>query len=137
MRSIVVDASVLVAGLFKDGRVRDTLLNADGVTFSAPLYLKAEAAKHIPRVAARAKLPQPTVEAILNDLLGAIDLVPPAVYSAFLSPARRLAHAADAVDDTEYIAICLALESPIWTLDKDFARVPGIRTLSTKDVQEL
>ncbi len=137
MKPVVVDTSVLAAGLFKDGTVRETLLSAEGIAFSAPHYLREETAHHLPRVASRAKLPQATVEAILEDLMGAIDLIPPAVYSTSMSSAHRLARAAQAIEDTEYIALCLTLGAPIWTLDQDFSRIPGLRVLSTREVVSL
>jgi len=134
LKRVVVDASVVLAGLFKDGTVRDVLLNAEDLSFSAPLYLREEVEKQLARVASRAGIPRETVESVLEDILGAIDLVPSGVYSASLDLARRLAKRAEAVGDADYIALCLALEAPVWTLDKDFDRVPGLRVLRTKDV---
>jgi predicted nucleic acid-binding protein len=135
LKRVVVDASLLVAGLFKDGSVRDTLLNSEDLAFSAPLYVREETARQIPRVVSRSRLPRDTVEAVLEDLLSAIDLVPPGVYSAWMNTARVLARRADAAKDEDYIALALALEAPVWTLDRDFARVPGLRRLSTKDLE--
>ena len=129
-----MDASVIIAGLIEDGTVRDTLLNADEVAFSAPSYLSEKVSSHTDRVASRARLPLATVAAVLEDLLGSIELVPPGAYSAWMATARILARRADARGDEEYIALALALDAPIWSLDKDFLRVRGLRVLSTRDV---
>jgi len=134
VKRIVVDASVLLAGLFKDGTVRDALLNTHESLFAAPSYLKDEATRHLAEVAARARIPAPTVEAVLEDLLGAIELMPPGVYSGSMQFAMKLARAVGALEDADYLALALALDAPIWTLDKDFRRIPGIRVLSTRDV---
>lgn len=137
MRRVVVDVSVVVAGLFKDGTVRDVLLNSEDVAFCAPFYLKDEVARHLHEVASRARIPRATAEAILEDLLGAIELIPPGVYSAWTNAARGLTHTAGATGDSDYVALALAIEAPVWTLDKDFTRIPGIRLLATRDVAEL
>ncbi|MCI4372417.1 MAG: PIN domain-containing protein, partial [Thermoplasmata archaeon] len=122
------------AGLFKDGTVRDTLLSTHESLFAAPSYLRDEVSRHLVEVAARARIPVPTVEVIFEDLLGAIDLMPSGVYSDFLQPATKLARTAGAPEDVDDLALALSLDAPIWTLDKDFRRIPGIRVLSTKDV---
>jgi predicted nucleic acid-binding protein len=134
VRQVIVDASVVVAGLFKDGSVRDALLNADDVRFVAPAYLQAEVARHTAEVASRANIPRATVEAVLEDLLSVIDFVAPGAYASWVEPARRLARRSGAMGDEEYVALALALESPIWTLDRDFRRIPGIQVLGTRDV---
>lgn len=134
---IIVDASVVVAGLFKDGTVRDLLLNLDDAELCAPAYIREEAFRQIPRVAARAKLSEPTVRAVLEDLFGAIDLIPAGAYSGWLEKASALARRAGAERDADYIALALALDAPIWSLDGDLRRVPGLRILATHDVKAL
>ena len=126
---------MVVAGLLKDGTVRDALLNAADIGFSAPSYLKKEVSRHLGRVAARAQVPVATAEAILEDLLGVIDLVPPGVYSPWMDVARGMALRAGALGDEDYLALALALKAPIWTLDKDSLRLQGLRVLSTKDLE--
>ncbi len=137
MKAVVVDASVVLAGLFKDGVVRDTLLSTDSLRFVAPSYIKDEAGRHSAEVARRSRLALPTVDAVLEDLLSALELVPPGIYAGLLPEARDLARAADALPDTEYVALALALNAPVWTLDKDFPRIRAITTLNTREVVEL
>ncbi len=137
MRRIVVDASVLLAALFKDGSVRDILLNTEDVTFFGPSYIAGEVERHLSEVAERAGLPRGTVESVLADVLSAIELVPPGIYSFALGEARNLAAAAHAKGDEDYIALALALEAPIWTLDNDFRRVPQIQAIATGDILRL
>lgn len=137
MKRVVVDASVVIAALFKDGTVRDVLLNPEDILFQAPAYLRDECTRHIPDVAARARIPLATVEAILEDLLSAIESVPPGVYAGSMSRARELARGAKALGDEDYIALALATEAPVWTLDRDFRRVASVITLTTKDLSHL
>lgn len=128
---------MVVAGLFKDGTVRGLILNRDDVEFYAPDYIREETFRQIPRVATRAKLSEVTVKTVLEDLFGAIELIPVGVYSAWMEKATALAGSAAAKEDPDYIALALALDAPIWTLDDDLRRVPGLRILATKDVKSL
>lgn len=134
MKQIVVDASVIVAGLLKDGVVRDLTLNSEDIEFCAPAYVREEIERQVPRIKGRANLPEPTVRAILEDLLAAVDLVPRPVYSGWMDTASRLAKEAAAPGGAEYIALALALGAPVWTLDHDFLRIPGLEVLATRDL---
>jgi predicted nucleic acid-binding protein len=137
VRQVVVDASVILAGLFKNGTVRDTLLNVEGLYLTAPAFLREELEKKLPVVVERTGVPRETLESVLEDLLGAIDLVPSGVYMDRLAEARRLTLRANARGDEDYVALSLALGAPVWTLDKDFHRISGIRTLTTKEIDTL
>jgi len=134
MKRVVVDSSVIVAGLAKDGKVRESLVTASELAFAAPAYVGEEVKTQVPRIAARAKLPRATVEAILEDLLCTVDLVPPAHYASKMRGATAIAHRAGVPGDEDFVALCMALEAPIWTLDRDFLRVPGLVVLSTTDI---
>jgi predicted nucleic acid-binding protein len=136
VRRIIVDASVVLSGLFKDGTVRDVLLYFEGAKFIAPSFLKSEVERHLPDVVYRTGKPEATVSATLEDLFSTIDLVPAGVYYRSMAKARNIAKSAGAEGDEDYIAIALALEAPVWTLDKDFVRVAGIRTLQTSEIEE-
>jgi len=136
LRRIIVDTSVVLAGLFKGGTVRDILLNAGDVEFVAPKYIASEIERDIPEVVFRTKKPEATVRAVLEDLLGAIELIPAEVYSGSIARAMRIAERVDADGDADYIALAPSLGSPIWTLDKDFDRVRDVVPLKTKDVEQ-
>jgi predicted nucleic acid-binding protein len=134
---IVVDASVVLAGLFKDGTVRDLILNLTDVELCAPAYLREETFRQVSRVASRAKLSETTVRTVLEDLFGAVELIPAGVYSGWMERAEVLAKEAAAEGDSDYIALTLALDAPMWTLDRDLRRVPGLRILATADMKAL
>lgn len=135
MRRIIVDASVVLAGLFKDGTVRDILINIDDAVLVAPQYLRSEVERHLGEVISRSQKPEGTVRAVLEDILSAIELVPPEIYSGSIDRATEIARRAGARGDEDYIAMALALDAPVWTLDLDFVRTPGVTVLRTKDVE--
>jgi predicted nucleic acid-binding protein len=135
LRRIIVDASVVLAGLFKDGTVRDILLNMKDRELVAPLYLRSEIERHLVEVVIRTKRPEETVRAVLEDLLAAIDLVPAEAYSNSMDRAREIARRANAGGDEDYIAMALELGAPVWALDNDFVMAPGVTRLRTSDLE--
>lgn len=123
-----------MAGLLKDGSVRDSLLTVDDAALVAPLYIEHQIEAHLQEIAGRAAIPEETVRSVLRDLLGAIELIPRGVYAEWMDRGRSLVREANALGDEDYVALSLALDAPIWSLDRDFLRIPGLRVLSTKDV---
>ena len=132
----MVDASVVLAGPFKDGTVRDILLTFEDAEFVAPKYLRSEVERHLSEIVARSRKPEAILRAVLEDLLSAIDLVPVEMYSNSMERAREIARRADAKGDKDYLAMALAFDAPVWTLDKDFARATGVRALHTSEVEQ-
>jgi predicted nucleic acid-binding protein len=134
---IVVDATVVVASLMADGRVRDVLLSSRDLEFFAPRYTQVELERNLSRIASRSRVSLGTVRALTEDAFESVELLPASVYTHLLADATALAKAADARGDEEYIATALFLDAPIWTLDKDFRRVKGIKCLNTQEVSDL
>jgi predicted nucleic acid-binding protein len=134
LKTVVLDASVMVACLFKDGRARHVLLHAPTVTFLAPPGVIEEALAQLPRIAKRIGLPEQDIRLILADLLRSIEVVPIARIEPFERAARAIAGGAGAEDDWEYVALCLAENAPVWTYDADFPRMKGVKLISTSQV---
>ncbi|HKV89601.1 MAG TPA: PIN domain-containing protein [Thermoplasmata archaeon] len=134
MRTVVLDASVLVACLFKDGRARHVLLHSSEVRFLAPPDLLVESERQLPRVARRAGITPGQARATLRILRGRVHEVPLAVLRPVEARARSLARAAGDENDWEYVALALTLGAPIWTYDDDLRRVKEIRTVGTSRI---
>lgn len=137
MRTVVLDASILVACLFKDRRARRVLLHAQGAIFVAPPEILREAERHIPRVAKRAGVTAAESLAVLQVLRGRIQEVPFEMLRPFEAHAKARATDAGDVEDWEYVAVALALNAPVWTYDDDFRTVKGIRLIGTGEVSDL
>jgi len=118
----------------KDGTIRDCFFTADNLAFVAPAYLEEEIAAHVGEVAERSRVPLETAKTVLEDVLAVIELLPWGAYSHWIERARELVVRAHAHGDEDYVALCLAMRAPIWTLDRDFHRIPGLKVLSTKDI---
>lgn len=133
MTKVVVDASVLVASLMADGRARHALLHSPSALYVPPRIFEELEAK-IGKIAKRARVDRGIVTALLADLRRRIEVVPEALLAPFLPEARARAEAADAAGDEDYVAAALALDAPIWTYDRDFSRIRGVRILGTAEV---
>ena len=131
MKRVVVDSSVLLASLFKDGTVRDVLMTAEDALFVAPAYVQSEVERHFSDISARSGIPPETVRAVLTDVLSFVELAPLVVYQSSMAEARDLCRRAHASGDEDFVALALALGAPIWTLDRDFGRISGLQVLDT------
>lgn len=133
-RRVVVDASVLVAALMKDGTCRDLLLHAD-VHFVAPRQILEETRRHVARAAQRAGVPQAVAAALMEEIQGRVQAVADAAFAQHMDRAQAVAEAAGAPEDAAYAALALSLDAPVWTLDHGFCRMEGIATLASSDLQ--
>ena len=133
MTKVVVDASVLVASLMADGRARHALLHSP-LTLHVPPRVFEELEARVGTIAKRARVDRTVVEALVADILHRVEVVPEALLARFLPDARARALAAGAEGDEDYVAAALALEAPIWTYDRDFGRIRGVRVIGTAEV---
>jgi predicted nucleic acid-binding protein len=131
---ILVDCSVVLAALFAAGRTRDVILQTPH-PLVAPAALREEVARNLDRVADRTGLAKQQLQPVVDAVLDRIVAVGPQAYEARREEASRLCGKAQAWRDDEYVALALALDAPIWTLDRDFARIPGIQMLDTDGVE--
>ena len=137
MTRIIVDASVLMASLIADGPTRGILLGYHDLEFYTPEVVSSEIQKHLPTVARRTGKPKEIVITLLNDILSNVEVIPTEVFVGKLVSARTRAREAHAENDEAYVALADYLDAPVWTYDKDFQRISGLRVLTTSDVQRL
>ena len=135
MTSVVVDASVIVACAIADGKARRALLTAPDVEFYAPAYIREEVLRTAPKIIALSGVGPTVVSTLLDDLFARIAIVPREGFSARLREAAAKVAVASARGDEDYVALALALAAPIWTYDKDFHRIKGIRVVSREQVE--
>jgi predicted nucleic acid-binding protein len=134
---VVVDASVAIAALTANGNVRDVLLSSADHDLFAPQYVEAELARNAARISRRSHVAPSTVRALIEDVFQVVELVPAPLYDRFRASAPTSTRRANARGDEDYIALAMFLDSPIWTLDEDFRRIPGLSVLTTREVADL
>lgn len=132
---VVVDASVLVACLIKDGRARDVLLNHPEVQFVAPGFVLDELAGSRARLESKFRVQPSALDAVMVEIRQRVQVVAAHAYAARRDEAQRRAKKAQAWGDDEYVALALALDAPLWTYDDDFDRIEGIRRVTAAQIE--
>lgn len=133
---VVVDASVLVACLLKDGRAREVLLNHPEVQFVAPGFVLDELERSRARLQSKFRIPSSAFDAVMGGIRERVQIVAARAYVARREEAQRRAKKAQAWGDDEYVALALALDAPIWTYDDDFDRIEGVRRVTAAQIEE-
>jgi predicted nucleic acid-binding protein len=132
---IIVDASVLVACALADGSSRRTLLQATGVEFYAPQYVLDELRRKTPKLLALSGVPPIVLTALIDDLVSRVVVLPYRTYAGRMDQALKLTAAAHAEGDEDYVALALTLNAPIWTCDKDFRRIRGVKVIRRAEIR--
>ena len=91
----------------------------------------AEVEEYLPVLAEKKGLSLAAMRAVLAMLRLAV--VPAEEYSFHIEKARELIGGRDP-DDVPLLALALALGCPIWTNDRDFEGLPGVRVRTTAEL---
>lgn len=137
MTRLVVDASVILAGLLRDGTTRSVLLGQHNVTFYTPAAVTEEVDRHLAEIVERSGVSKEAVVVVLDRIRAGLETVPTEAFARYLPAARRRVARAHALHDEAYVALADALAAPVWSYDKDFRRVDGVTVVSTKGVLRL
>lgn len=133
---VIVDASVLVACLIKDGRAREVLLNHPEVQFVAPGFVLEELAASQAKLESKFRVQPSAFDAVMAEVRERVQVVAARAYAAHRSEAQRRAKKAQAWGDDEYVALAIALDAPIWTYDDDFDRIEGLRRVTAAQIED-
>lgn len=135
MTSVVVDASAIVACAIADGKARRAFLTSANVEFYAPAFVVEEVRHRMPKIIALSGVGPSVLSALMDDLFARIVVVPREGFIHRMAEATALAKRADAHGDEDYIALALTLGAPVWTYDRDFHRIKGVRVVSREQVE--
>lgn len=113
---LVVDANAILSATIGE-RAMQIFLSRCATDFAVTEAVLREVKEYVPILADRKGLNAGEMLAILALL--PLTQHPKALYEAHLPQARNLIGARDP-DDVETAALALALDSPIWTNDRDF-----------------
>lgn len=137
MTRVVVDASVVFSSLIANGRSRAILLGSHSLEFYVPAIITQEVRRHFPEACEKANLPRTVVEGLLEDVLASLQVVPDELLRSALDSARARCRSAHALNDDLYVALADVLDAPIWSYDKDFRRVSGVRVVSVRELLDI
>jgi len=133
-RRLVLDANILLRGVF--GVRVGNLLDAykDSIGFYCPDVCMEDARKYIPGVASRKSLDASDCLAALDEIAKTVNIVDRSSYSNFEKPAVARIASRD-VGDWPIVATAMLLDAPIWTEDQDFFG-SGIATWTSDRVEQ-
>lgn len=132
---LVVDASVVIAALIKNGKSREILLSGK-FKFIAPDFVKEEIFKYIGYIQRKSGLGKTDLDLLLNILFQEIETIPKSEYHSELNTAIEIMK--ENVNDAQYVACYLALKSDgIWTSDPDYEGKEGLKTVKTEYLLKL
>jgi predicted nucleic acid-binding protein len=132
-RALVIDANILIRAVL-GRRVRELIETyAEHVRFFTPDACVRSAQEYLPGLARRRGWPEDEGLILLARVCDWVEVVDSPLYVAFEEDARARMVSRDE-DDWPVAAVALALDSPIWTEDRDFFGV-GIATWTTDRVE--
>jgi predicted nucleic acid-binding protein len=132
-KGLVVDANILVRGVFGQRILQILERYEDTAGFYSPDVCFQDASKYIPDVARRRGLDLQVGLAVLEGIARIVVPVDRSLYEDYAKVARERVQLRDP-DDWPVVAVALLLDLPIWTEDQDFFG-SGVATWTTDRVE--
>lgn len=126
--TIVVDANPIISALI--GGISEDILFDKKFEFVTSEFTIVEVKKYIPFISRKSGVKE-------GSILFAFSLLPLKIYTEIyykdkIKEARELIEHRDE-RDVPILALTLTLNVPLWSMDKDFEDISGIKLLKTKD----
>lgn len=132
---LVIDTNVLISALLKNSVTREILL-FPSLEFVLPEYALEEIDAHKDSISRRSGLSIEEIDVILSVLLENITIVPASEIKPFLAKADKIIGHTDPFD-VPFVALSLSAENDgIWSNDKHFENLKGIKVWKTADLCE-
>ena len=128
---LVLDTGVLISALIRESSSHREILLLPILDFLLPEYALEEITRHKKKIAAFSGINNTEVDIALALLMERVNIVPSAIIRPHLKKAAGLIGHRDS-KDIPFVALALAIENDgLWTNDKDFGEIKGIRIWST------
>jgi len=131
--NLVVDANILFSFLIKQGKDAEILLNFS-FNFYVPEYVFEEIKKHKQEILEKTKRSGEEFRDIVNKIEEIFIIVPREEFEIFLEETKAFC---PDKNDTEYFALALKFNCPIWSNDKELKKQNKIKVCSTEDLIDL
>ena len=130
---LVVASNILFSALIKQDITAEILLDLF-LDFYAPEFMLEEFEEHKQEILSKTKRTEEEFNEIFNVLREIITIIPKKEFENYLSEARNIT---PDVDDTEYLALALKLNCPVWSNDKKLKEQDKIKVYSTDEMLKL
>lgn len=118
----------------KGSGTRKLILNFESLDLSTPSFCIGELKKHKERICRKSGLSKKEFEEALNGIKIFVRVIAIDEYKDFIKEATRIS---PDPDDTEFFALALKLDCPIWSEDRLLKQQPRVKILSTGELMKL
>lgn len=132
---LVVDTNIIISALIKDSFTRWVLLYS-GFDFFYPEISFEEIKKYKKLILKKSCMKESNLNKLLSLIFQRIRIVPTKFFRNYLNKANKVMRKID-INDSVFLALAFALDSEIWSDDKDFEKQSKIKTIKTKDLAKM
>jgi len=130
---LVIDTGVLISALLKKSVSREILL-FPFMNFFLPEYALEELEAHKDSISSRSGLTREEIDVVLSMLIENISIISASEIKPNLKKAEKIMGSIDPFD-VPFVALVLTVKNDgIWTNDKHFENLKGIKVWKTSDV---
>ena len=129
---LVIDANIVMSCLVSGGVAE--LVFSPHLELAAPELLFDEIRKHKKEIIAKSWLSDAEVELLLTLIEKQVSVFPRYTFEHLMPKAEKLL--GKHVKDSPYIALALYLECPLWSYEKRFGNIHGIKVVDSSDVRD-
>ena len=127
---LIIDANILFAALIKESTTIDIIYD-DNLRFFAPEFILSEFYKHKDDIQKKTKRSETEFNQIFETLKSLIILIPEEEFENCLLEAEKFS---PDEDDSQYLALSLKLNIPIWSNDKRLKNQNRVKIYSTVEI---
>ena len=130
---LVIDTGILISALLKDSATREILLLSQ-IEFLLPEYAIEEFERHKDKISKRSGLSIGDIDVLMTLLTENITIVSAFKIKPYMEKAYKMMGGTDPFD-VPFVALTLATDNNgIWSNDKHFENLKGIKVWKTSDV---
>jgi len=130
---LIIDANILMSALISIKGITFDLIFNDKIRLFAPEYILEEFEKHEKEILTKSGLSKEDLHLFLSLVSVRIEFVPKEEFEGFSEKASKIT---PDQNDSEYFALSLKLNCPIWSNDKKLKEQDKIKIYSTKELIE-
>jgi len=125
---LIIDANILMSALISSqGKTFDLIFN-EGLRLYAPEFLFEEIKKYKDEIIQKSKISKSEFDLLFSIICTKIEIVSKEEFKGFINKAKKIT---PDQDDTEYLALALKLNCPIWSNDKQLKKQNYVRIINT------
>ena len=130
---LVVDTNVLFSFFWQDSFIRQ-ILTSKNIEFFSPEIAVEELKKYSSLIIKKAKISNKEFNSEIVRLKSFVKFIPKNNFHGFTEESQKIA---PDKDDTDFLALCLKLNAPLWSNDKELKKQNKIIVLDVKDILDL